>query len=297
MSQVGIIMSTYNGGEYIEEQIKSIYEQSFRDFTLYVRDDGSTDIDFVKKLQQLQARYGFQLFLEENIGFLRSFMKLLQETTEELIAFADQDDIWLENKLLHGVEWFRYNNKCDVPILFHSAYDYVDNHDNIVGHFYFSNEHYDFRRSITENHYSGFSMLINCKLREMMLQGDVDGIDYHDWWAAMIVQAFGIGYSDKVVGALHRVHGENVTMFNMKTRIKWLKDCFVNESGIHLRAIEFKRCFGELLSAMDAEMLDIFAFSHYNFIYAIKKCFYLKRWRPMLSSEIMMRLLMLIGKV
>ena len=52
MSKVAIIMSTYNGHEYIKEQIASILSQAYTDFTLFIRDDGSTD-DTVLILQSL----------------------------------------------------------------------------------------------------------------------------------------------------------------------------------------------------------------------------------------------------
>lgn len=290
-------MSTYNGGCYIKQQLKSIYNQSFKDFTLYIRDDGSTDTDFLSLLQSLQKQYGFYLYMEENVGFLRSFVKLLKKTTEDIVAFADQDDIWLEDKLEHGISWFDCNDRCDMPMLFHAAYDCIDMDNHIVGHFYFPDIQYDFRRSITENHYSGFAMMINRKLRDMMLLGNVDNIDYHDWWAAMIVQAFGYAHSDSKVCALHRVHGDNVTTYNLKTRVIWLCKVLTEESEIHKRSKEFERCFGTKLNVQNKKVLDMFTCAHYNLTYAIKKGLSLKRWRPVLSSEIAMRVLMLIGKV
>lgn len=296
MSRVGIIMSTYNGGEYVEKQLESIYKQTFKDFTLYVRDDGS-DKEFVQELLVLQKKYGFILKLGENVGFLNSFMKMLSETNEQIIAFSDQDDVWLPHKLEKAVSWFDNNWDEENPLLFHSAYDCVDAEGQQLDRFYFPDINYDFRRSITENHYSGFSMLINARLKELMLLGNCKQIDYHDWWAAMIVHAFGIAHSDREVCALHRVHGDNVTTFNIKTRIAWLRQSLKTDTGIHMRVMEFERCFGERLDEGNKEILDMFVFSRYDFKKSLKKCFYPKRWRPIMSSEIVQRFLMLIGKI
>ena len=298
MKKIAVLLSAYNGDEYIEEQIESIYHQKGVDVRLFVRDDGSTDI-FVKKLKMLQRIYHFTLIEGENVGFLKSFFVLLRTVENaDLYAFADQDDIWMADKLLTAQEWFLENGKSDIPQLYHSAYDIIDTKDsNRIGHFYFLNDDYDFRRSITENHYSGFSMVINATLREYMLLGDWERIGYHDWWAAMIVQAFGEGYFDNKVLALHRAHGGNVTTFNMKTRLQWLKKSLCEESDIHKRAVEFERCFGKKISDLDAQMLKMFCMKGYHLGYALKKCFYPKRWRPVLSSEIVMRFLMLVGKV
>ena len=52
MATIAIVMSTYNGQTFLEEQIKSILEQSYSDFTLYIRDDGSSDdtLSIIKKM-------------------------------------------------------------------------------------------------------------------------------------------------------------------------------------------------------------------------------------------------------
>lgn len=298
MKKIAVLLSAYNGDEYVEEQIESIYNQKGVDFQLYVRDDGSTG-EFVNKLKKLQQKYPFVLIEGENIGFLKSFFVLLDKVTDaDLYAFADQDDIWLENKLLTAQNWFLDNEKQGMPQLYHSAYDIIDDKNGRkIGNFYFPNSNYDFRRSITENHYSGFSMVINATLKEYMLQGNWEKIGYHDWWAAMIVQAFGQGYSDNQVLALHRAHGDNVTTFNMWTRLQWLKKSLCEESDIHKRAMEFQRCFGKQITVSDTQILKMFCAKRYHLGYALKKCFYFKRWRPLLSSEIVMRILMLLGKV
>ena len=298
MKKIAVLLSTYNGDEYIEEQIESIYNQKYKDFQLYVRDDGSK-IEFIEKLKQLQQEYKFELIIGENMGFVKSFMYLLDYVNDaELYAFADQDDIWLDDKLQNAVIWFEQQDVGnEIPCLYHSAYDIIDDERNVIGHFYFPDKGYDFRRSITENHYSGFAMVINARLREYMLKGDWEKIGYHDWWAAMIVQAFGKSWSDERVTALHRAHGDNVTTFNMKTRLQWLKKTFAEESELHKRAMEFKRCFGKKLEDKDRKMIALFSRESYNIRYALKKCFYPRRWRPVLSSEIVMRMLMLVGKI
>ena len=297
MKKVAVLLSAYNGAEYIEEQIRSICQQSYPECHLYVRDDGS-DRTFVGQLKELQKQYAFTLLEGENIGFVASFMTLLQQVTDaDLYAFADQDDIWLPDKIQKAVTWFDTCEDSRKPLLYHSAYDVVDGEGKVVDHFYFGEEGYDFRRSITENHYSGFSMVVNAAMREYMLKGQWNQIGYHDWWAAMIVHAFGMSYSDSEVLALHRAHGDNVTTFNMRTRIQWLHRTLTEESELRKRAVEFERCFGEQLSKPDKKILRLFTDKHYNILHACKKCFYPKRWRPILSSEIVVRVLMLIGRM
>ena len=297
MNKIAVLLSSYNGYEYIEEQIDSICKQKNVDFTLYIRDDGS-EKEFVELLCGLQKKYDFKLLKEKNIGFLKSFMEFLAAVDDaDLYAFSDQDDIWSESKLEIAEQWFQKQNSYDsIPLLYHSAYDLVERGKK-VGHFYFPDAGYDFRRSITENHFSGFSMVINRKMREMMLQGDRDQIGYHDWWAAMIAQAFGKSFSDVKTEAEHRVHGDNVTTFNIKTRLKWLKKNLCETSEIKKRSCEFERCFKNMMSDKDIRTLAMFTQEKYSLRQSLKKAFYPKRWRPAISSEITIRLLMLLGRV
>ena len=297
MNKIAVLLSSYNGYKYIEEQIASISKQKNVDFMLYIRDDGS-EKEFVELLCELQKKDDFKLLKGKNIGFLKSFMELLAAVDNaDLYAFSDQDDIWLETKLETAEQWFEKQDLGDsIPLLYHSAYDLVEE-EKKVGHFYFPDTGYDFRRSITENHFSGFSMVINRKMREMMLQGDCNQIGYHDWWAAMIAQAFGKSYSDAKTEAEHRVHGDNVTTFNIKTRLKWLKKNLCETSEIKKRSCEFERCFKNIMSDENIQTLTMFTQKKYSLRVSLKKAFYPKRWRPVIASEITVRLLMLLGRV
>lgn len=294
---VAILMSTYNGEKYIREQIKSIYAQTYKDFQLFVRDDGS-ERGFVEQLVKLQQEYGFVLEKGKNIGFLPSFMQLLAGVGQaDYFAFADQDDIWYPKKIQTAVEWMESQKDQDKPLLFHSAYDIVDTHGKKIDIFCFDNRGYDFRKSITENHYSGFSMVINGALRAAMLKAEVSELDYHDWWAAMIAHALGAGYFDKQVMACHRSHGDNITTFNLGTRLRWLVDNMAGKSAIQKRAREFKKCFYDMLDEEQKKIIDLFCVENYDLKKSLKKCLYYKKWRSAWSSELVLRFLMLVGKI
>ena len=120
MNKIAVLLSSYNGYEYIEEQIDSICKQKNVDFTLYIRDDGS-EKEFVELLCGLQKKYDFKLLKEKNIGFLKSFMELLAAVDDaDLYAFSDQDDIWSESKLEIAEQWFQKQNSYDsIPLLYH----------------------------------------------------------------------------------------------------------------------------------------------------------------------------------
>ncbi len=99
---VDILMATYNGAQFLEEQLQSLLDQTYSDWNLIIHDDGSEDDTFsiIKAFQQKDSRIEL---LEDGIVFKSSsanFMHLLSYSTiGQLVIFCDQDDIWLSNKL------------------------------------------------------------------------------------------------------------------------------------------------------------------------------------------------------
>lgn len=104
MKSVLVMMSSYNGEKYIEEQIDSILNQQGVNVRLLIRDDGSTDSTPVI-LERYKQKGLLDYYVGENIGWCASFMDLAVNSPQsEYYAFSDQDDHWKENKLLVGVE-------------------------------------------------------------------------------------------------------------------------------------------------------------------------------------------------
>ena len=87
---VVILMSTYNGEKYIREQINSILSQTYHDWILYIRDDGSTD-DTLSIIRSYIDVYPDKIFLYKNslgnLGFARSFMFLLENIKADYYMF------------------------------------------------------------------------------------------------------------------------------------------------------------------------------------------------------------------
>jgi glycosyltransferase involved in cell wall biosynthesis len=100
---VSILMSTFNGGLFLNNQIESILNQSHKNFKLIIRDDGSSD-DTLAIINNYIYKYPDVIYLLDdklgNIGSTKSFFRLLNYVNDEsYIMFSDQDDIWFENKV------------------------------------------------------------------------------------------------------------------------------------------------------------------------------------------------------
>ncbi|CYV61635.1 polysaccharide biosynthesis protein/ rhamnosyl transferase [Streptococcus suis] len=95
--KVNILMSTYNGQQFLAEQIRSIQEQTYTDWTLFIRDDGSSDRtrELIKDFVEQDQRIHFiDVETDENLGVIKSFHRLVHYDTADFYFFSDQDDIW-----------------------------------------------------------------------------------------------------------------------------------------------------------------------------------------------------------
>lgn len=98
---VDILMATYNGEAFVEEQIRSIISQSYTDWRLLIRDDGSDDntLSILHSLAQEDHRIQIITDLDTHLGVAHNFIHLLSYSSAPYCMFCDQDDIWLPNKI------------------------------------------------------------------------------------------------------------------------------------------------------------------------------------------------------
>lgn len=98
---IAILLGVYNGSKYLAQQLDSIINQTNQEWTLYIRDDSSTDNSF-DIISQYCAQNSNFLILEDDIGNLRcrdNFLQLLRLVESDYYMFCDQDDVWLPNKI------------------------------------------------------------------------------------------------------------------------------------------------------------------------------------------------------
>ncbi len=296
--QVNVLISTYNGEKYIVDQIDSIKNQTYDNIKIYVRDDGSTDSTKVI-LRDLYNKGEITLIEGNNVKWGKSFMTLLEKSNDgDFWAFCDQDDVWLPNKIQWAVEWLDCQQK-ETPCLFHSAYYLMDESlENIIGQYSVPNYKFDFRRSLTDCLYQGFSIVINKSMRELMLRANIDNISSHDWWACLLVTQFGISKFDSRIASYHRRLENSMSGGGMKGKIKWFKNVLMNKnSDINNVAKEYIRVFGSRTNKKDLDLVKLFDIDHYSLVKSLKKAFYPQRWRSNVISEISIRLLMLMGRI
>lgn len=109
---ISIVMATYNGEKFIEEQLRSICEQTVKPDEIIVQDDLSTDntLNIVYNFKEQYKNIKWIINKNKcNYGYKRNFYEALNNATGEYIFLADQDDIWINNKIELMIEVMKKN--------------------------------------------------------------------------------------------------------------------------------------------------------------------------------------------
>ena len=100
--KISIVLSTFNGSEYITEQLDTLRNQTRPAEEVLISDDASTD-DTVQIIEDYIAKYELDNWLirknKENQGWKNNFARLLEDATGDIIFLCDQDDIWHLDKV------------------------------------------------------------------------------------------------------------------------------------------------------------------------------------------------------
>lgn len=213
---VAVLMSSYNGEKYIKEQIESILAQKDVDITLYVRDDGSTD-DTVGIIRSYLKNGNVKLLVDgKNLRPGLSFLTLLKRVVKsepeyDYYAFADQDDIWLEEKMIRAVEMIKDSEKpalyCSNQIIYRNGVQeglrFSEPPEmSLIGH-------------ITKNDFSGCTMLLDKALAGIVASKKSPNQAFliprcHDSWVYLLACVEGNIFYDHDSYILYRQHENNV---------------------------------------------------------------------------------------
>lgn len=244
--KVTILLSTYNGEKYLQEQLDSLFSQTYNDFVLIVRDDSSSDnsLEILKNYKQKYSQKIILLEENDNKGVIRSFSYLLEyalkNTNANYFMFCDQDDVWkpkkIEKTLLKMLELEKNKNK---PVLIHTDLELVDENLNLIHpsfwkHEHIFPEHKSFNRLIMQNNITGCTVMINRVLAQKSLPIPENSI-MHDWWIALVAAYFGeIDYINEST-IKYRQHGSNTL------GAKGYKQELLKNIGRIINSVLFKR--------------------------------------------------------
>ncbi len=222
-SRVDIVLPTFNGEKYIENQIKSILNQSYDNWRLLIRDDNSRDQTF-KIILKYQNMYPDRIVIisnqEGNLGVTNNVIKILKSASSKYVMLCDQDDIWFFDKikiLVKCIKKKEIDGKPE-PVLVYSDSVIVDADLKVISESFHRYSKLDYRKKyftniLQTNIMQGASCIFNHELVKYINLPNIKRMNkdiYHDWWIALIACAFGKIYCYRKPLMYYRQHETNV---------------------------------------------------------------------------------------
>jgi Glycosyltransferases involved in cell wall biogenesis len=220
---VAVLLSSYNGSKFIERQVQSILNQKDVKVTLFIRDDGSKDEKTLEILEEYKKIENIVLVQEQNVGLAVSFMNLVYMAKDsfDYYSFADQDDIWLEEKLIEAIKKIK---DFDLPALYVSNQTLVDSNENFIGKRHKTILPTDYKQILCNNLISGCTMVWNKSLQQVLIEYKPSQMllqkRIHDVWVSMVAAVVGTIVYDENSYILYRQHENNVVGVRTQTKFK-----------------------------------------------------------------------------
>lgn len=225
-NKVSVAMATYNGEKYIYEQVKTILNNLDKNDELIISDDSSTDrtLEIITKINDNRIK----IIQGKGNGIKQNFANAIKHATGDYIFLADQDDIWLENKIEKVLEYFY---KSNAVLIQHDAI-VIDENENILYNSFA--EHRKVKtgiiKNLIKNSYHGCCIAFKKELKNEILPIP-DNIYLHDAWIGLIAEQNGKTkfIDEKLIK--YRRHLENASSFKhlplrkmIKNRINYAKE-------------------------------------------------------------------------
>ncbi|MDT2459462.1 glycosyltransferase [Enterococcus avium] len=260
MEKVVILMSTYNGEKYLEEQLESLFLQEEVEISILVRDDGSSD-NTVKILNKYQAEGRLSWYTGNNLKSARSFLNLIQKAPKSnYYAFCDQDDVWNSDKLKRAIH--QLERVTNTPKLYCSNYQLVDknlNHLTDNGHV----STVSFKAALVASNCTGCTVVFDSTLLKLIRKQTPEHLVMHDDWAHKVCLAVGgtVIY-DENKSLLYRQHEKNVDggLRDVKSRLLQIKKRIQSQTYVRsLQINELIKIYSDLMSKDNYEMAKLVA--------------------------------------
>ena len=189
MEKVLVLMATYNGEKYLQEQLDSIYAQKDVDVSILVRDDGSKDstlsiLDENEKYHQLTWYQGTHLNVQK--GFFE-LMKKAVEYDFDYFAFCDKDDVWDLDKLKIAIDAIK---DFDIPVLYYSGQRLVDENLNFIEN-HRLNENRTLKTRFVLSDFAGCTGVFNRLLLNETIDFEPEYMLMHDTWILRVCLCLG----------------------------------------------------------------------------------------------------------
>jgi glycosyltransferase involved in cell wall biosynthesis len=229
--KISVCMAAYNGSQFIEEQVVSILCQLKEGDELIIVNDYSTD-NTLETLKSFNSSKIKIINNTRNLGLVKSFEIALNHSTGDIIFFSDQDDIWIEGKVIKTLDHMQQQKSlvvvCDATVFNEDGKIIQDSFFN------FRNSGSGLLKNFYKNSYIGCCMAIDAKVKPYILPLP-DKTLLHDEWIGLICEVLGRTSFLPEILVMYRRHSMNQT--NM-SRASWRK--VIQKRFVLLKALFFK---------------------------------------------------------
>ncbi len=238
---VSVLMSVYNGEEFIEAQLDSIRLQSCKVDEVIIIDDCSTDntaILIKKYIVENKLSSTWRLLINEtNYGWKHNFISGLNYINSDIVCFSDQDDIWFKNKIEVYKSIFNQNRKVNVIASKETKWDGLTNIKNTA----IENERYikvPFNKKNFFIQCSGCTMAVKMNYVNKIIRFYISDWAHDDffWKMGLLDETLILLNTSSI---LHRIHGTNESL-KKRNRQTTLQTINLNENIINIMIMRLK---------------------------------------------------------
>jgi glycosyltransferase involved in cell wall biosynthesis len=270
---ISILVATYNGENYIADQLESLLNQTYQNFKVFVRDDCSTD-NTLQVLERYHMQYPNKIYFsksDSNSGSAKhTFFTLMLQHKDDFVMLCDQDDVWKPNKIeISLCEMNRMRNQygADTPILVHTDLTVVDENLSLINPSYKKMLDADYSRKklnhlLSQNILTGCTSMLNLPLANL-INKEPEFCIMHDWWIIMVASCFGyISGLDKQTMYYRQHKNNSVGAVNVKD-IKYQISKALHSDDIrtalndtYIQAQNFLDVYQDKLSTEQVELIE-----------------------------------------
>jgi len=210
MPRVQVLLATYNGRSFLPELLDSVFGQQGVDVEVLARDDGSSD-GTREVLADYASRHSLVAHGGSHLGVVPSYFWLLEHAspTADYIALADQDDVWLPDKLSRAIALLGAPDDT-TPAVYCSRLTLVDADLRVLAYSEGAPRGPSFENSLVQNIATGCTIVLNRAAHAELLRGLPTVAAMHDWWIYQVVAGLGRVVYDEESRILYRQHRDNV---------------------------------------------------------------------------------------
>ncbi|MCX7558197.1 glycosyltransferase [Sulfitobacter sp. F26204] len=214
MPKVTILMGVHNGERHLRAQLDSIAGQTHRHWRLVCSDDESTDRSLVILRRFQQEWPDFVTILKgPKTGFSDNYMSLIRQLRPDagFVCFADQDDIWLPNKISRSLQSLCRFGAMPALYCGRQYLWYPDVNRRIMSPR--MTRPFTIQNALVENIATGNTIMLNPRAAALAQRATcrVGQVFAHDWWLYLLITATGgkICFDNSAPAILYRQHAEN----------------------------------------------------------------------------------------